>query len=276
MFLVRKASGAEEPFQLEKLEKSLLSAGAPESIIPQLLKDIERFAYPGISTKKIYARAFAQLNKNQTALAVRYKLKQAILELGPTGYPFEKLIGQLFEHKGYSCETGVVVNGQCVTHEMDVIATGNHHQHLCECKYHLSQGSPVSIQVPLYVRSRVNDIMDFRERLPEYKDFVFQGWVITNTRLSQESIDYGHCSGLKLLGWDFPAGNGLKEQLEKYRLYPITVTGTLTKQEKQYLIAHNIITCKQLIRNPDILKEMDFTEKKYMSIIKEMTEICEG
>lgn len=275
MFLVRKASGAEEPFQLEKLEKSLLSAGAPEHIIPQLLKDIERFAYPGITTKKIYARAFAQLNKNQTALAVRYKLKQAILELGPTGYPFENLIGQLFEHKGYSCETGVVVNGQCVTHEMDVIATGIHQQHLCECKFHLSQGSPVSVQVPLYVRSRVNDIMEFRERLPEYRDFVFQGWVITNTRLSQESIDYGHCSGLKLLGWDFPAGNGLKEQLEKFKLYPVTVMSTLTKQEKQFLIGHEIITCKQLMNRPERLQELNLTPQKLKAILKEASGICE-
>lgn len=275
MFLVRKASGAEEPFQLEKLEKSLLSAGAPESIIPQLLKDIERFAYPGITTKKIYTRAFAQLNKSQTSLAVRYKLKQAILELGPTGYPFENLIGQLFEHKGYSCETGVVVNGQCVTHEMDVIATGILQQHLCECKYHLSQGSPVSVQVPLYVRSRVNDIMEFRERLPEYKDFVFQGWVITNTRLSQESIDYGHCSGLKLLGWDFPAGNGLKEQLEKYKLYPVTVMSTLTKQEKQFLIGHEIITCKQILKQSERLQDLNLTPKKLQAILQEATEICE-
>lgn len=258
---------------MEKLEKSLRNAGAGGDIIQIILKDLEKYAFPGITTKKIYDRAFSQLKKYQTSIAVRYKLKQAILELGPTGYPFENLIGQLFEHKGYTCEVGVLVNGNCTTHEMDVIATGELQQHLCECKYHLSQGSPVSIQVPLYVRSRVNDIVDYRERLPEYKGFTFIGWVVTNTRLSLDSIEYGRCSGLKLLGWDYPAGNGLKEQLEHYKLYPITVMTSLTKQEKQALISRKIISCKQLKSQFEILKELQLTEKALLSVKRELDDI---
>jgi hypothetical protein len=272
--LVKKASGLEELFQVEKLEKSLRNAGAGADIIEIILKDLEKFAFPGITTKKIYSRAFSQLKKYQTSIAVRYKLKQAILELGPTGYPFENLIGQLFEHKGYSCEVGIIVNGQCTTHEMDVIATGELQQHLCECKYHLSQGSPVSIQVPLYVRSRVNDIVDYRERLPDYKDFTFIGWVVTNTRLSLDSIEYGRCSGLKLLAWDYPAGNGLKEQLEHYKLYPVTVMTSLTKQEKQAIIAKGVITCRQILQNQDMLKDFQFSEKKSRAVFQEAEEIC--
>ena len=273
MLQVKKQSGQLEPFQSEKLEKSLRNAGASKEIIEIILKDLEFFAYDGISTHKIYQRAFSLLKKQQTFLAVRYRLKQAILELGPSGYPFENLIGQLFESRGYRCEVGVVVQGQCVTHEMDVIASGSNQQHLCECKYHLNQGSPVSIQVPLYVRSRVNDIIDFRERLPEYREFVFIGWVITNTRLSLESIEYGRCSGLKMLAWDYPAGNGLKEQLEQFRLYPITVMANLNKLEKQALIAKGIVTCRQIVQNPDCLKDFPFSEKKSRAIFQEAEDI---
>jgi hypothetical protein len=273
MIQVRKQSGELEAFQIAKLEKSLHNAGATQDIIQIILVEIEKYIYEGIETRLIYQRAFSILEKYKISLSVRYKLKQAILELGPTGYPFENLIGQLFEHKGFTCEVGVMVKGRCISHEMDVIATGNHVQHLVECKYHLSQGNPVSIQVPLYVRSRVNDIIDYRELMPEYHDFVFTGWVITNTRLSLESIEYGRCSGLNLLGWNYPQGNGLNEQLEQFKLYPITVMTNLNKMEKQVLIDRGIVTCRQILKKPDVLKVFDFNEKKNRAVLKEAEDI---
>ena len=171
IILVKKASGDEEPFVADKLERSLLNAGAKNETILKIIADIEDWIYPGVPTKKIYSRAFSILRRERTAAAIRYKLKQAILELGPTGYPFETLIGQLFEKKGCVTEVGVVVDGNCITHEMDVIATHDSSQHLVECKYHKDQGKQVSIQVPLYVRSRVDDIIHKRQELPEYHGF---------------------------------------------------------------------------------------------------------
>ncbi len=271
--LIRKASGDEEQFSSEKLERSLFNAGAQKETIAKIVADINDWIIPGASTKKIYSRAFSILRRERTISALRYKLKQAILELGPTGYPFEFLIGQLFVAKGFRTEVGVVVEGQCITHEMDVIATQNSIQHLIECKYHKDQGKQVSIQVPLYVRSRVEDIIHERQKLQEYNGCSFSGWVITNTRFSSDSIQYSKCIGLNLIAWDYPNGEGLKDMIEKFKIYPITVLRNLTIKEKQYLLEQGIVTCSQLVKNPHILKYFDLNKNKYNALLKELNDI---
>ena len=274
VILVKKASGEEEPFATEKLERSLLNAGAKADIIQKIVGVIERWIQPGVTTKKIYTRAFSLLRQDKTTSSLRYRLKQAILELGPTGYPFEILIGKLFQQTGFGAEVGVVVEGKCITHEMDVIATKSSIQHLAECKYHKDQGKQVSIQVPLYVRSRVDDIISKRQKMREYQDFSFTGWVITNTRFSSDSIQYSKCSGLKLLGWNYPPGEGLKEKIEKYKLYPITLLRNLTNKEKQHLLKEDIVICTQLFAHPQALSVLDLSKAKHDKLMKELNDIC--
>ncbi len=275
VILIIKASGEEEAFSAEKLERSLLNAGAYKETISKIIDDIENWIYPGVTTKKIYSRAFSILNREKSSSSLRYRLKQSILELGSTGYPFEDLIGQLFQHMGFRTEVGIVVEGKCVTHEMDVIATNDTIQHLVECKYHKDQGKHVSVQVPLYVRSRVNDIINKRQMMQEYKGLSFTGWVVTNTRFSSDSLQYGECGGLNLLAWNYPDGNGLKERIEKFKIYPITVLKNLTKKEKQYLLNEGIVSCPQLLKNSDSINVLELSENKFNKLIKELKEICD-
>jgi hypothetical protein len=272
--LIKKASGDEEVFLSEKLKLSLVNAGAKKETIEKIVRDIENWIYNGVTTRKIYSRAFAMLRKEKSTSSLRYSLKKAILELGPTGYPFEALVGRLFEHMGFKTEVGIVLDGKCVTHEMDVIATNDSEQHLVECKYHKDQGKQVSVQVPLYVRSRVNDIIDNRAQQIVYKNLTFTGWVITNTRFSLDSIKYGTCSGLNLLAWNYPVGNGLQQKLEEYKIFPITVLKNLTIKEKQTLLKGNIVTCSQLLDNLGSLNSLNLTNAKHKLVIKELKKIC--
>ncbi len=274
IILVKKASGDEEPFIVDKLEHSLRNAGAGKKAVERIVADIERWIYSGVTTKKIYSRAFSLLRREKNNVALRYKLKQAILELGPTGYPFEHLIGKLFERQGFSIEVGVIIPGNCVTHEMDVIATRDNIQYLVECKYSKDQGKQVSVQVPLYVRSRVDDIIKKRKELPENHDVSFSGWVVTNTRFSADSIQYGKCSGLSLLAWDYPNGYALKDIIEKEKIYPITLLNHITKNDKEYLMGRGIVTCFQLAQSADQIKHIDMSEKKFNALMKELEDIC--
>lgn len=274
VILIKKASGDEEPFSVDKLKISLLNAGTKNETILKIVEEIENWIYPGVTTKKIYSRAFSILRKEKTTSSLRYSLKKAILELGPTGYPFEILIGKLFQHMGFKTQVGIVVEGNCVTHEMDVIATKDNTQFLVECKYHIDQGKQVSVQVPLYVRSRVNDIIDKRQGMEEYKDFSYTGWVVTNTRFSLDSIQFGICSGLNLLAWNYPAGNGLQENIEKFKIYPVTVLKNITIKQKQYLLNEGIVTCAQLLEKKDYLSNLELSKSKYNTLLKELNNIC--
>lgn len=273
--LIKKASGEEEIFQLSKLKQSLINSGASHHIINRILDHIDEWVYHGATTKNIYYQAFRLLQKERTMAALRYKLKQAIMELGPTGYPFEQFIGKLFEKKGYKTEVGVVVEGNCVTHEMDVIATNETAQYLVECKYHKDQGKTVGVQVPLYVRSRVNDIIEKRKQMAAYQGLVFEAWVVTNSRFSSDSIDYGNCSGIHLLAWNYPKGHGLKETIEGLNMFPITILSKLNKKEKQQLLDKGITSCLELFQNPELINDLGLPSKKRHALKKELEDICE-
>tara|TARA_R110000744_G_scaffold28118_4_gene68105 strand:+ start:1678 stop:1851 length:174 start_codon:yes stop_codon:yes gene_type:complete len=54
--------------------------------------------------------------------ASKYNLKRAILELGPTGYTFERLVGALLSEKRFQIKVSVILNGECATHEIDLLA----------------------------------------------------------------------------------------------------------------------------------------------------------
>ncbi|MGZ2372006.1 restriction endonuclease [Ancylomarina sp. YFZ004] len=274
LILVRKASGDSEPFAIEKLKRSLHNAGAEKETVLMIITDIKDWIYSGVTTKQIYSRAFKILRRERAHAAMRYRLKEAIFALGPTGYPFEQFIGQLFEKQGHKIEVGIVVDGYSVTHEMDVIANKESVQNLVECKYHKDQGKQVSVQVPLYVRSRVNDIIRKREKMPEYQDLSFKGWVVTNTRFTSDSMQYAKYNDLQLLAWNYPQNKGLKFLVEDLKLYPITILHKLTRKEKQVLMKQGIVTCSQLLNDMSHVEKLNLTKKKETALHQELMDVC--
>src|SRR5690606_23880275 len=122
---VIKSSGEKVKFSIEKLRASLKHSGADVDLINQILDKVRDELYQGISTKEIYNWAFALLKKKKSYFASRYKLKQAIYDLGPTGFPFENFIAAIFTYPGYKTDVGKIVQGVCVSHELDVVANTN-------------------------------------------------------------------------------------------------------------------------------------------------------
>lgn len=272
--IVRKASGDEERFSTKKLVASLERAGADFDVIDHIVNDVHSWIFDGVTTRKIYDRAFSLLRSNKFTTASRYGLKKAILEMGPTGYPFEHLISRVMELGGYSTQTGIVVDGFCVTHEVDVIATKDKQQVLVECKYGQSAGRVVSVKVPLYIHSRVNDIVRKRQTLPEFEGFSFQGCIATNTRFTTDAIDYAKCNNMWLLAWDYPVGQGLKDIIDRERIYPITVLNNLTKAQKQQLMEVGVVVCRQIHTQPKVLDKLQLTNRKLSALLDEVKDIC--
>jgi len=271
--IIKKAFGKTEPFEVSKLKASLKNAGAEDDVIKKIAADIQTWVYDGVTTREIYARAYKLFYKQSGHKASRYKLKKALFDMGPTGYPFEHFVGELFRLRGYEVQVGRLVEGVTISHEMDVIATKNGEQNLMECKFSRDQGSRLSIQVPLYVHSRVNDIVEKRQQQPEYKDFSFTPWVVTNARFSSDSLEYSRCKGIKLLGWDYPKDNALKDLIEREKIFPLTIMQHLNKKQKQQLMEDGIVTCAQLMNDPDKLNPLGLSKKKQSAVKKELEEI---
>jgi hypothetical protein len=271
---IKKVSGELEVFSRNKLINSLKRSGAEIEIVNSIADDVESWIYEGIPSKKIYDKAFALLRKRQLGIAARYKLKNAMMEMGPTGYPFEYFVGQIYRLMGYDVEVGEVLQGNCVTHEVDVIATKGKEQHFIECKYYQHTGKNANVQVPMYIRSRVDDLIKYRKNRPEFEGFDFHGGVVTNTRFTTDAISFGECTGLSLLSWDYPEGKGLKEIIDKEKIFPITVLTRLSLFEKQQLMEKGIVICRQLAENPEVLTNLIPDNKKVKKVLQEINFLC--
>ena len=209
--IIRKASGKEEYFSFQKLKNSLINSNSTEDEANRLIEILKPQLFQGISTKKIYSMAFRLLKKSSSTNASRYHLKQGIMELGPSGFAFEKFISELFMTQGFSTETGRILQGKCVTHEIDVICKKDDLIMLVECKYKNIGGSSVDVKVPLYIHSRFQDLLDNHLLVPPLKRF--KGWIATNSRFTEDASCYAECQKIELLGWDVPYGNSLKDQI---------------------------------------------------------------
>ena len=233
MVEVVKKSGERTVFSLEKLKSSLRQSGAGEHIVEEIAETINKESYNDISTKELFNRAFALLKKERADYGAKYKLKKAIYELGPTGFPFEKFVSSILHFSGYKVRTGVILQGECVSHEVDIVANKKDEYLIAECKFHGDDGRKCDIKIPLYIHARYMDILKFYQGFNSLET-PKQGWVVTNTRFSADAQEYGNCVGLHLLSWDYPKGNGLKDRIDELGLYPITVSTLLSQREKQF------------------------------------------
>tara|TARA_R110002167_G_scaffold2183_2_gene11175 strand:- start:723 stop:1562 length:840 start_codon:yes stop_codon:yes gene_type:complete len=271
-----KASGEKAPFKIEKLISSLQRAGADKTVIDQITEGIEGTLYDGITTKKIYQMAFKMLKGKSRVSASKYKLKKAIMELGPTGYPFEKFVGKILEHEGFQAEVGVIVQGHCVQHEVDVAAIKNNKHYMIECKYHSDQGRFCNVKIPLYIQSRFLDVEKQWEKQLGHQTKFHQGWVYTNTRFTTDAIQFGTCMGLGLVSWDYPKDNSLKYRIDKSGLHPLTALTTLTKAEKTKLLDTGIVLCKELHEKPELLKEIGINKQRHKKILEDSEALCKS
>lgn len=274
VIVVVKANGEKAPFEPERLLASLLRSGASQNEAAEIVGAIKDELYPGISTKKIYRKAFSLLKNFSRPLAARYNLKSAIMELGPSGYPFERFIGKILKHQGYKVQVAQIVEGKCVNHEIDVIAEKDDHHFMIECKYHNQPGTVSDVKIPLYIQSRFKDVEVKWKKLPGHENKFHQGWVVTNTRFTTDAVNYGKCAGLKLLGWDYPMNDSLRHIIDEAGLYPLTCLTSLTGREKRALLEKGIVLCHELCRDERFLKALNLSPVRISKVLAEGRELC--
>lgn len=271
---ITKANGDKVPFTPTKLRQSLERAGADLNITNLIIDKIMQQLVDGMSTKKIYNEAFSILRKHSKPIAGRYKIKQAILELGPSGYPFEKFVGEILKRQGYRVNVGIIVKGHCVSHEIDVEAEKDDKHFMVECKFHNRPGYKCDVKIPLYIHSRFEDVKRQWKKRKGHATKFHEGWVVTNTRFTEDAIKYGRCSGMVLIGWDYPHQGSIRDRINLSGLHPITCLTTLSKVEKQKLLDNMIVLCKELCEKPGMLKDIGIAPSRIPSIIAEGKEIC--
>ncbi len=254
-----KADGSSEIFDPVRLETSLVRAGSAPFAAHRIAETVAGTLVPGISSKEVYSRAFALLRKEARPVAARYALRRALLELGPTGHPFEDFISHLFEKEGWKVETRKVIQGKCVAHEVDFY--GSHEEsgeHIAaELKYHNDPGYKSDLKTVLYVKARFEDIFAVNESQRTCP--INRGLLVTNTKFTSEAIKYGECAGVEMLGWSYPADNSLLHRMYQARVYPITSLTTLTRSQKNLFITQGTIAVDEILANRSLVDALRLT-----------------
>ncbi len=268
--LVKKYNGTLVPFDRSRLLKSLIRSGATDRVAEHITQAIELESYDGISTKKIYTKASALLYKHERGTGVKYRLKQAMMDLGPSGYPFEKFVAELFKQRGFEVEVGVMMPGWSVMHEVDVIAQNPDKYYVIECKFHNNQATKSDVKVPMYIYSRVKDLHKVLKEGEAKEKKSYVGWVVTNTRFTKDAIKFGKDYGLAMLSWDFPEKGGLRDWIELEGLHPITSLSSLKRKDKMELLNAGVVRCKQLYDNPEIMNGLPIQLRNKRAAIIEL------
>ena len=271
---VVKYSGDTVDFNSNKLLKSLLKAGANPEQAQHIISTISAQLFDGMATKQIYKMAFALLKKNSNAHAARYNLREAIRMLGPAGFYFEKYIARLFESEGYKTKTNLVLQGTCITHEIDVLIQKDSEMGMVECKFHAGREVASDVKVPMYILSRFNDLKTKSHSFFDSKSPLTSCWIVTNNRFTADAITFANCSGLQLLSWNYPENNCLKSKTDQNKLYPITCLTTLSLAEKEHLLQEELLLVKDILVQSSVLNTIGLSPNRIQNVLKEARELC--
>lgn len=269
-----KADGTEEPFKLSKLQSSLKRLGVLRADIEAIAGEVSNEVEEGNTTDDIYNKVYSKLQKsNNRTAAARYSLRRALFDLGPSGFPFESFVAEIFRAKGYRARTGVMLRGNCSKHEIDVLAEKRMERVGAELKFHNSLGMKTDLKVALYVHARFEDIHKHAVSVTGGID-VTRRLLVTNTKFTKNAIDYATCVGLELIGWSYPKKGNLQDLIEETGLHPLTCLTSLSTQEKQRLLDTKVVLCKTLRDNPNIMRKSGIKENRVNEVIKESEVLC--
>ena len=168
----------------------------------------------------------------------------------------------------------MIVEGNCVNHETDVVAQKGEKHFMVECKFPNQPGVKSDVKIPLYIYARFLDVEKKSKAIQGHGEKFHQGWLVTNTRFTKDAIQYGSCVGLHLLGWDYPQKESLNELIDASGLHPITSLTTLTKTETQQLLEKRIVLCKELCQKPELLDSIGIASVRKERILQESHELC--
>ena len=269
-----KHSGNIVDYNPSKLEQSLMKSGASQRVVKTILEAIEKEIYEGISNQQIYKMAFGLLKKVSNSNAARYNRTEAIRLLGPAGFFFEKYIALLFSSENYQAVTNFILQGKCVSHEIDVLVKKDSTIAMIECKFHMGKDANSDVKVPMYILSRFNDLKDNRHTIFTRNDTVSKCWIVTNNRFTTDAIAFAKCSKLNLLSWNYPENDNLKTKNDTNYLYPITCLTTLSLAEKDKLLFLDVILVKELINNSESLEKIGLSSNRIKNVLKEASELC--
>ncbi len=244
MVYITKVDGKKEKFERKKVYKTCIRAGVPKKIASRISKEVENQVYEGISSRKILDIVLKKLDNYKSHHSALYKLKKAISDLDPGDSQFEKYVRHILKEHGYKTRWDCIIQGECIEHQIDVIAEKDEKKYLVECKHHINPHRYSGLGTALQTWAVIDDMrMGFKKGRSKEK---FENiWLVTNTKFSAHAIRYAKAKKMRLIGWNYPKGKDLRHLIKKKGVYPVTLLDGNKKIIKKFTDA-GILLIKEI------------------------------
>ncbi|MDE1863433.1 MAG: restriction endonuclease [Thaumarchaeota archaeon] len=259
---VIKSDGTRVPFEYGKVRRTCMRAGASRKLATIIANRIAGQIRQDTDTREVYRMVLRALSSEDAGRVVRhrYRLKESIMRLGPSGTKFEEFVARILEARGYQIlSLRSEIGGECVRHEVDISAhcKEDNKNYMIECKYHSLQGIFTGIKESLYTHAR---FLDLREHFDAEM-------LVTNTKVSEDVMTYSSCIGQEILSWRYPRDRGLERLIEENGLYPLTIL-PLSKNEVLVFYKIGISMAKDLLsRDPvDLSRKTGISASRIRSL----------
>jgi hypothetical protein len=266
--------GEKEPFSFRKVFQSAKRAGASFVLAKEIAEKIETLAYPGIETKEIFSKVKKFLREKDRGAGLRFNLREAMRKLGPSGFPFEKYIGEIFSVNGFKVKLNQNIKGKHADYEIDFIAQKENLVYIGECKFRHRKGERVDTSIALAFSAKFQDI-EQGSYFKRFKGCKIKPIIVTNAKFSSQAKKYAKGMGIELLGWNYPENRGLERMIETEKLYPITIFPSLKGflvdifSENKLMLANNVLKF-----SPEKLaKKLGISENKIIPLAQEAKDL---
>jgi len=274
--LITKFDGTLTPFDPTKILASIIRTGADEATAKKVLTAVELKLKPKMKTKTIYSMVRNELTQIKPWAATRYTLREAIVKLGPAGYNFEKYVASVLSAYGYKTETPDTYKGACIEHEIDVTAKKDGRSAFIEAKFRHDFTATITIKDTMATWARFLDLVDGSKigTCPHFDEV----WLITNARFTDQSLQFGHCKNMKLIGWNHPKEQTFAQMVDIDSLYPVTILKDLTLSETTTFARVDLMLCRELIMMSvdELNKRTNIPTKRLEEILLQCKEVVHG
>ena len=243
--MVTKADGSRQQFDRDKIVATCMRMGASRNEAEEIAGKIESRIYDGMPTTKVLQMIFQFIKKFKLQANRLYDLRKG-LSLMNSKPEFEKFVQVLLENIGFEVDPNQILRGKCIAHEVDAVARKNGVTYFVETKHHYNYHAFTGLDESRIARAVLEDVTEgFNLGLTELK--VDKAMIVTNTKYSEQAMQYGTCRFISQIGWSTPANFGLRDIIQEKNLYPLSCIRGLKTEARMQLVDSGIILISQLV-----------------------------
>lgn len=275
-FYVTKADGSKQLFDREKVAGTCMRMGASSHTAFEVAMKVEQRIYDGISTDKILEMIFRFMRKYKPGVKHLFDLRKG-LSLMSSKPEFEMFVQTVLAHNGFEVGPNQILNGKCVEHEVDGIASKDGITYFVEAKHHFLYHTLTGLDESRIARAILEDVTE-GFILGKNNTKINRAMIVTNTRFSEQARRYGKCKKILQIGWSSPENLALQNMIESKKLYPLSCLKWLKDETRTKLVNSGIVLIKQLLEKEPakLVQEVMLPQQTLREIVEKVGSSING